>query len=169
MTEHKPVIAAYSGTFDPITNGHADVIRRAAKFFDKMLVAVAANSSKTPMFDLKERCELVRASLADVPNLEVVEWGELIVHLYEKRNVTVLVRGARGVGDFEYEKQMALMNRFLQPHIDTILLAPAPQYEQISSSLVREIAGHGGDITGLVPGVVSDALRKKIAARKKGK
>lgn len=163
MADHQPVIAAYSGTFDPITNGHVDVIRRAAVLFDKMLVAVAKNSSKAPMFTSEERCELVRASLADVPNLQVVAWDELIVHLYEKRNVTVLVRGARGVGDFEYEKQMALMNRFLQPKIDTILLAPAPQYEQISSSLVREIAGHGGNISGLVPAPVSAALAQKLA------
>ena len=163
----KPVIAAYSGTFDPITNGHTDVIRRAARMFQKMLVAVAANSGKSPMFTPKERVELVRASLADVPNLEVVAWSELIVHLFRERGVTVLVRGARGVGDFEYEKQMALMNRFLEPNIDTILLAPAPQYTQISSSLVREIAGHGGDITGLVPEVVAAALRKKVAGKRK--
>lgn len=168
MSAHKPVIAAYSGTFDPITYGHVDVIRRAAKFFDQMLVAVAMNSSKAPWFTIDERCALVRESLSDVPNLEVVPWGELIVHLFEKRGVTVLVRGARGVGDFEYEKQMALMNRFLQPNIDTILLAPAPQYEQISSSLVREIAGHGGNITGLVPPVVADALAKKVVQRKSG-
>lgn len=158
----KPVIAAYSGTFDPITNGHDDVIRRAARMFPKMLVAVAMNAGKTPMFTVEERVDLVRASLADVSNLEVVAWDRLIVHLFRERGVTVLVRGARGVGDFEYEKQMALMNRFLEPNIDTILLAPAPQYTQISSSLVREIAGHGGNISGLVPEVVASALRKKL-------
>ena len=166
MPTRKPVIAAYSGTFDPITNGHADVIRRAARFFDRMLVAVAKNSSKTPLFNIDERCELVARSLADIPNLEVVPWDELIVHLFQKRGVTVLVRGARGVGDFEYEKQMALMNRFLEPGIDTILLAPAPQYEQISSSLVREIASHGADIAGLVPPPVAAALKKKFAGKK---
>ncbi|HXG29697.1 MAG TPA: pantetheine-phosphate adenylyltransferase [Nevskiales bacterium] len=165
MSPAKDVIAAYSGTFDPITNGHADVIRRAARMFPKMLVAVAKNSGKQPMFTLEERVELVRAALADVPNLEVVAWGELIVRLYQKRGVTVLVRGARGVGDFEYEKQMALMNRHLEPNIDTIMLAPAPQFTQISSSLVREIAGHGGDISGLVPDVVAAALRRKTAPR----
>jgi pantetheine-phosphate adenylyltransferase len=165
MSPAKDVIAAYSGTFDPITNGHADVIRRAARLFPKMIVAVAKNSGKQPMFTLEERVELVRASLADVPNLEVVAWSELIVRLYQKRGVTVLVRGARGVGDFEYEKQMALMNRHLEPNIDTIMLAPAPQYTQISSSLVREIAGHGGDISGLVPDVVAEALRRKTAPR----
>ncbi|MGH8529432.1 MAG: pantetheine-phosphate adenylyltransferase [Nevskiales bacterium] len=163
----QPTVAAYSGTFDPITNGHTDVIRRAARFFEKMLVAVAVNSSKTPLFSIEERCDLVRQSLADVPNLEVVPWDELIVHLFQKRGVTVLVRGARGVGDFEYEKQMALMNRFLEPSIDTILLAPAPQYEQISSSLVREIASHGADVSGLVPAVVNEALKRKFAVRRK--
>ncbi len=162
----QPTIAAYSGTFDPITNGHTDVIRRAARYFEKMLVAVAKNSSKTPLFTIEERCELVRQSLADVPNLEVVPWDELIVHLFAKRGVTVLVRGARGVGDFEYEKQMALMNRFLEPSIDTILLAPAPQYEQISSSLVREIASHGADVAGLVPAVVNEALKRKFSGKK---
>jgi pantetheine-phosphate adenylyltransferase len=165
MSPAKDVIAAYSGTFDPITNGHVDVIVRAARLFPKMIVAVAKNSGKQPMFTPEERVELVRAALADVPNLEVVAWSELIVRLYQKRGVTVLVRGARGVGDFEYEKQMALMNRHLEPNIDTIMLAPAPQYTQISSSLVREIAGHGGDITGLVPEVVAAAMRRKTAAR----
>jgi pantetheine-phosphate adenylyltransferase len=164
----RDVIAAYSGTFDPITHGHADVIRRAARMFPKMLVAVAMNSGKTPLFSAEERVSLVRASLADVPNLEVVGWDQLIVHLFRERGVTVLVRGARGVGDFEYEKQMALMNRFLEPNIDTILLAPAPQYTQISSSLVREIAGHGGNIDGLVPEPVAKAIRAKLASRPAG-
>ena len=166
MSPDKNVIAAYSGTFDPITNGHADVIRRAARMFPKMLVAVAKNSGKTPMFTVEERVKLVRESLADVANLEVIAWDELIVHLFEKRGVTVLVRGARGVGDFEYEKQMALMNRHLEPNVDTILLNPSPEFSQISSSLVREIAGHGGDLAGLVPDAVLKAIRKKTKAKK---
>lgn len=157
----KPVIAAYSGTFDPITFGHVDVITRAARMFSHMIVAVAKNSGKTPMFDMEERVELCQAALSHVPNIEVVGWSELIVYLHRERGVNVLVRGARGVGDFEYEKQMALMNRHLEPNIDTILLAPAPQYTQISSSLVREIAGHGGDLTGLVPDVVVERIRQK--------
>lgn len=161
MSEHQPVTAAYSGTFDPITNGHVDVITRAAKMFEHMIVVVAKNSGKTPMFTPDERVELCRQSLAHVPNLEVLSWDKLIVKLYEDRGVSVLVRGARGVGDFEYEKQMALMNRYLEPHIDTILLAPSPKYTQISSSLVREIAGHGGDLTGLVPDVVVERIRQK--------
>ncbi len=161
MSEHKSVIAAYSGTFDPITNGHVDVITRAARMFEHMIVVVAQNSGKNPMFNMEERVELCRQSLAHVPNLEVLGWDELIVNLFEARGVTVLVRGARGVGDFEYEKQMALMNRHLQPGIDTILLAPAPQFTQISSSLVREIAGHGGDLDGLVPGPVVEKIRQK--------
>lgn len=164
MSAHE-VIAAYSGTFDPITNGHVDVIVRAARMFPKMLVAVAKNSGKEPMFTGEERVELVRASLKQVSNLEVVAWSELIVRLYQRRGVTVLVRGARGVGDFEYEKQMALMNRHLEPNIDTIMLAPAPEFTQISSSLVREIAGHGGDIKGLVPEPVLQALLRKQAGK----
>ena len=161
MSEHKPVVAAYSGTFDPITNGHVDVISRAARMFERMIVVVAQNSGKSPMFNLEERADLCREALAHVPNIEVIGWDELIVELYKAHGVTVLVRGARGVGDFEYEKQMALMNRHMEPNIDTILLAPSPQYTQISSSLVREIAGHGGDLTGLVPDVVVDRIRLK--------
>lgn len=157
----KPVIAAYSGTFDPITFGHVDVITRAARMFGHMIVAVAKNSGKSPMFDMDERVDLCRLALAHVPNIEVIGWSELIVNLHREREVSVLVRGARGVGDFEYEKQMALMNRHLEPKIDTILLAPAPQYTQISSSLVREIASHGGDLTGLVPDVVVERIREK--------
>ena len=124
MTEHKPVVAAYSGTFDPITNGHVDVISRAARMFERMIVVVAQNSGKSPMFNLEERADLCREALAHVPNIEVIGWDELIVELYKAHGVTVLVRGARGVGDFEYEKQMALMNRHMEPNIDTILLAP---------------------------------------------
>lgn len=161
MSEHKPVIAAYSGTFDPITFGHVDVITRAARMFEHMIVVVAQNSGKSPLFSLEERAELCRQALAHVPNLEVLGWSELIVRLHQERGVSVLVRGARGVGDFEYEKQMALMNRHLEPNIDTILLAPAPEYTQISSSLVREIASHGGDLTGLVPDVVVQRIRSK--------
>ena len=157
----KSVIAAYSGTFDPITFGHVDVITRAARMFEHMIVAVATNSGKSPMFDMEERVDLCKQALSHVPNLEVIGWSELIVYLHRERGVSVLVRGARGVGDFEYEKQMALMNRHLEPNIDTILLAPAPQYTQISSSLVREIAGHGGDLTGLVPDVVVERIREK--------
>ncbi len=159
----KPVIAAYSGTFDPITFGHVDVITRAARMFSHMIVAVATNSGKSPLFNMDERVDLCRLALSHVPNLEVIGWSELIVNLHRERGVGVLVRGARGVGDFEYEKQMALMNRHLEPNIDTILLAPAPQYTQISSSLVREIAGHGGDLTGLVPDVVVERIREKAS------
>ena len=157
----KPVIAAYSGTFDPITFGHVDVITRAARMFSHMIVAVATNSGKSPLFNMEERVELCQMALTHVPNLEVIGWDGLIVNLHRARGVNVLVRGARGVGDFEYEKQMALMNRHLEPNVDTILLAPAPQYTQISSSLVREIAGHGGDLTGLVPNVVVERIREK--------
>lgn len=157
----KPVVAAYSGTFDPITNGHVDVITRAARMFSHMIVAVAKNSGKTPMFNMEERVDLCKQALSHVPNIEVLGWTELIVYLHRDRGVNVLVRGARGVGDFEYEKQMALMNRHLEPKVDTILLAPAPQYTQISSSLVREIARHGGDLTGLVPEVVVERIREK--------
>lgn len=164
MSDSPPVRAAYTGTFDPITNGHADVIRRAAKMFDELIVAVASNSSKKSIFDHEERVELAAAVLADVPNVSVLPAEGLVVTFARKHGVTVLVRGVRGVGDYEYEKQMASMNRHLAPEIDTILLAPSPEYAHISSTLVREIAFLDGRISGLVPTLVADRLHAKTGS-----
>ena len=161
MSDAKHVRAAYTGTFDPITNGHADVIRRAAGMFSELIVAVASNSSKKSIFDHEERVELAQLALADVDNVTVLSASGLIVDFARKHGVDVLVRGVRGVGDYEYEKQMAVMNRHLAPEIDTVLLAPSPEYAHISSTLVREIAFLDGRITGLVPGVVADRLNAK--------
>ncbi len=161
MTEHKPVRAAYTGTFDPITNGHADVIRRAARLFPELVVAVANNTSKKSIFEPDERIELARRTLADLDNVTVMGTSGLIVDWAREQGVTVLVRGVRGVGDYEYERQMAVMNQHLNRDVETVLLAPSPQYAHISSTLVREIAILGGDIGGLVPAPVAEALAAK--------
>lgn len=153
--------AAYTGTFDPLTNGHADVIQRAASMFNDLIVAVATNTSKKSIFNQDERLELVREVMADTPNVTVMPVSGLIVDFAKEHNVRVLVRGVRGVGDYEYERQMAAMNRHLAPEVDTVLLAPAPEFAHISSTLVREIAFLDGDIDGLVPAAVVERLRQR--------
>lgn len=161
MSETKKVRAAYTGTFDPITNGHADVIRRAAGMFNELIVAVASNSSKQSIFEHGERVELARQALADVDNVTIMAADSLVVDFARQHDVSVLVRGVRGIGDYEYEKQMAAMNRHLAPEIDTVLLAPSPEYAHISSTLVREIALLDGRIAGLVPNVVAERLHAR--------
>lgn len=161
MSPNTGVHAAYTGTFDPITNGHADVIRRAAELFSKLFVAVAQNTSKKSIFDPEERIQLAQETLADLDNVEVLPSRGLVVDFAREHDVSVLVRGVRGVGDYEYERQMALMNRHLNTNIETILLCPSPQYSHISSTLVREIALFEGDISGLVPPAVTNALARK--------
>ena len=161
MSNAPRIRAAYTGTFDPITNGHADVIRRAAGMFNELIVAVASNASKKSIFDHQERVELAKQVLADVDNVIVMPVSGLVVDFARKHGVSVLVRGVRGVGDYEYEKQMAVMNRHLAPQVDTIFLAPSPEYAHISSTLVREIAFLDGRISGLVPSLVADKLHEK--------
>jgi len=161
MSNAPRIRAAYTGTFDPITNGHADVIRRAAGMFNELIVAVASNASKKSIFDHQERVELAKQVLADVDNVTVMPVSGLVVDFARKHGVSVLVRGVRGVGDYEYEKQMAVMNRHLAPQVDTIFLAPSPEYAHISSTLVREIAFLDGRISGLVPSLVADKLHEK--------
>lgn len=161
MNQRQAIRAAYTGTFDPITNGHADVIRRAARLFPELIVAVANNSSKRSIFEPQERIELARAVLADLDNVSVVGTSGLVVDFAREQGVCVLVRGVRGVADYEYERQMAVMNAHLNPAVETVLLAPSPQFAHISSTLVREIALLGGDISGLVPAVVAEALARK--------
>jgi len=161
MSDSKNIRAAYTGTFDPITNGHADVIRRAAGMFSELIVAVASNASKKSIFDHEERVALAKRVLADVDNVVVMPVTGLIVDFARKHEVRVLVRGVRGVGDYEYEKQMAVMNRHLAPQVDTIFLAPSPEFAHISSTLVREIAFLDGRISGLVPSLVADQLHEK--------
>lgn len=161
MTGSTTVRAAYTGTFDPITHGHADVIRRASRLFPELIVAVANNTSKQHIFTADEREDLARQVLADLDNVRVMRTSGLVVDFARAQGVTVLVRGVRNVGDYEYEMQMAGMNRHLNARVDTVFLAPAPQFAYISSTLVREIAMLKGDVTGLVPTLVAEALAAK--------
>lgn len=152
--------AAYPGTFDPITNGHTDLVRRAASIFDRVIVAVAANAGKTPLLPLDLRVDLVRRVLADVPNVEVTGYAELTVEFARRRGASVIIRGLRAVSDFEFEFQLANMNRHLARDIETVFLTPHEPFSFISSSLVREIATLGGDVSQFVHPIVEEALKK---------
>lgn len=156
------ILAAYSGTFDPITLGHRDIIYRAAHMFSHVIVAVGLNPSKNPKFSLEERCELVRASVADLDNVEVKGFEGLIADFARENGVRVLVRGVRTVGDVDYEKQMAVMNRDLYPQLDTVMLAPSPEFAHLSSSLVREVTSLGGPVSKLVPKPVVPVLLQRF-------
>jgi pantetheine-phosphate adenylyltransferase len=156
-------VAIYPGTFDPITNGHSDLIQRAAKLFDKVIVAIAGSTHKTPMFTLEHRVELARQVLEGTPNIEVTSFDCLLVNYVRECEAHVIIRGLRAVSDFEYEFQLAGMNRRLAPEVETMFLTPAEQYAFISSTLVREVAKHGGDISPFVHQVVVAALRDTIA------
>ncbi len=156
--------AAYTGTFDPITLGHTDMITRASALFDELLVAIAVSSAKNPLFSLEERVELARQSLADLPNVTVCGFSGLVIDFARDNGVQVLVRGVRNNTDFDYESQMARMVRHLAPEIDTVILPPTAKYAHISSTLVREIAQLKGPLTDLVPQVVEDAARAKQGA-----
>ncbi|MCW8855552.1 MAG: pantetheine-phosphate adenylyltransferase [Gammaproteobacteria bacterium] len=144
------VIAVYPGTFDPVTNGHTDLVERASRLFDKVIVAVAANSSKTPLFDLQHRVAMTKTVLGHLPNIEVCGFSELLVDFARMNQANVILRGLRVVSDFEYEMQLASMNRHLAADIETLFLTPAEQCSFISSSLVKEIAQLGGDVSEFV-------------------
>lgn len=161
------VIAAYSGTFDPITLGHNDIIHRASRMFPRLIVAVGLNPSKNPKFSIDERIALVRASVQDLDNVEVTGFTGLVVDFAREHGVTVLVRGVRSVVDFDYEKQMAVMNRDLYPELDTVMLAPSPLYAHLSSSLVRELSGLGAPVKKLVPKPVIPMLLERFGRGKK--
>lgn len=153
--------AIYPGTFDPITNGHTDLVRRAAGIFDKVLVAIANNPRKAPMFTLEERIELSRRVLADIPNVEVTGYDGLTVDFMRERGIRIVVRGLRAVSDFEFEFQLANMQRHLLPEMETVFLTPQEQFTFISSTMIREIAVFGGSVSEFVDPVVSEALRSK--------
>lgn len=156
-------IAIYPGTFDPITYGHLDVIKRALSLCDKLVVAVADRREKDPLFSAEERAELIRQVLADEPRVETEAFSGLLTEFAKSKNANFLIRGLRAVSDFDYELQMALTNRNLAPEIETIFLMPAQNYIFISSSLAKEIARLGGDVSELVPPAVEAALRKRSA------
>ncbi|HEV8264168.1 MAG TPA: pantetheine-phosphate adenylyltransferase [Gemmatimonadales bacterium] len=155
-------VAVYPGSFDPITKGHEDLIHRSLGFVDKVVVAVAVNVAKQPLFSLDERVALIRKCVTD-PRVEVQSFDGLLVEFAKKVGATVIVRGLRAVSDFEYEFQMALMNRNLGPQLETVFLVPAFDLTYLSSSLVREVARFGGDVSALVHPAVQQALKRKFA------
>jgi pantetheine-phosphate adenylyltransferase len=154
-------IIVYPGTFDPITNGHIDLIERACKLFDRVVLGIASSDKKTPMFNLEERKELAASALAHLDNVEIRGFDYLLVNFVRDCGSTAVLRGLRAVSDFEYELQMANMNRALMPEIESVFLTPSEQHSYISSSLVREIAGLHGDITPFVHESVARALVKR--------
>ena len=160
--------AVYPGTFDPITNGHTDLVRRAASIFNRMVVAIAANPNKAPMFPLEKRVELARAVLSDLPNVEVMGYSGLTVEFARRNDLMVVVRGLRAVSDFEFEFQLANMSRHLAPEVDYVFLTPKEQFTFISSTLVREIALLGGDVSRFVHPIVAEALEQRRAVPRQG-
>lgn len=155
----------YPGTFDPITKGHMDLVERAARIFDDVVIAVAASPSKKPLFDLNDRVRLAEESTAHLNNVSVTGFSSLLANFLEEQKATVILRGLRAVSDFEYEFQMANMNRVLAPSVDSLFLTPAEQYSYISSTLVREIASLGGDVTNFVDPCVGKALEEKFGLK----
>lgn len=153
--------AIYPGTFDPITRGHEDLVHRASKLFDELVVAVAADSGKSPFFSLDERVAMARAVLADYPNVKVMSFSGLLMEFSRQQQARIIVRGLRAVSDFEYEFQLAGMNRGLYPDVETIFLTPSEQYMFISATIVREIARLGGDASKFVHPLVAEQLYKK--------
>jgi pantetheine-phosphate adenylyltransferase len=152
--------ALYPGTFDPITNGHVDLVRRASSLFDRVVVAIASNAGKAPLFAQEKRVELARQVLAELPNVEVMAYSELTVEFARRHQLSVIIRGLRAVSDFEFEFQLANMNRHLSRDIETVFLTPQEQFTFISSSLVREIAVLGGDVHEFVHPIVLAELKK---------
>jgi pantetheine-phosphate adenylyltransferase len=159
-------LAVYPGSFDPLTNGHVDIISRGARLFDRIIVAILVNAEKAPLFSMEERVEIARAVFKDQANVEIDTFDGLLVDYVERRHAQVVVRGLRAVSDFEFEFQMALMNQRLKPKIDTVFMMPAEQYTYISSRLIKEVFSLGGRVNGLVPELVEERLRGKGLTRK---
>jgi len=159
--------ALFPGTFDPFTNGHLDLTRRAARLFDRVVVAVAESPAKGALFSMPERVEMIRAATRGLKRVEVVEFSDLVVECARRIEAQVIIRGLRAVSDFEFEFQMALMNRKLSPAVEVAFLMPSLQYTYLNSTLVKEVARLGGSVTGLVPGVVEERLREKLGLPKR--
>jgi pantetheine-phosphate adenylyltransferase len=159
-------LAVFPGSFDPLTNGHVDIISRGARMFDRIVVAILVNAEKAPLFTTAERVEVMREVFRSEPRVEVDTFDGLLVDYVERRKAQVIVRGLRAVSDFEYEFQMALMNRRLNGKIETVFMMPAEQYTYISSRLIKEVFALGGKVDGLVPALVEERLRRKLAVKK---
>ena len=157
-----PTLAVYPGSFDPLTNGHVDIIERGARLFDRIIVALLVNAEKSPLFTMQERLDIARTVFRNLPNVEIDTFDGLLVDYVERRRAQVIVRGLRAVSDFEFEFQMALMNRRLNSRIETVFMMPAEQYSYISSRLIKEVFALGGRVHGLVPDSVEERLRRKV-------
>ena len=158
-------LAVYPGSFDPLTNGHVDIIARGARLFDRIVVAILVNAEKSPLFSIEERIEIARDVFKDMPTVEIDTFDGLLVDYVARRQAQVIVRGLRAVSDFEFEFQMALMNQRLNDRIETVFMMPAEQYTYISSRLIKEVFSLGGRVHGLVPDLVEQRLREKVAGR----
>ena len=156
--------AIYPGSFDPITNGHIDVIQRASKIFDTLIIAVSQNINKKPLLSIDEKIETINSSVKRINNVEVLSFDELLVNFARSKNAQIIIRGLRAVSDFEYEFQLAGMNRHLDNNIETFIMTPSEDFSNISSSLIREIISLGGDISGFVPDSVHKALKRKFSS-----
>jgi len=157
----KHCLAVYPGSFDPLTNGHVDIIERGTHLFEKIIVAILVNAEKSPLFTTQERVEIVREAFRGRPNVEVDTFDGLLVDYVERRKADVIVRGLRAISDYETEFQMALMNRRLSPNVETVFMMPAEQYTYISSRIIKEVFSLGGRVSGLVPEIVEKRLREK--------
>lgn len=154
-------IAIYPGSFDPITNGHLDIIQRASRLYDKVVVGVLRNGGKNPVFEPEERVSMIREVTADMKNIEVASFKGLLVDFAKEKNASVIIKGLRTVADFEYEFQMALLNKALNPEYETMFMMTDSKYSYISSSMVKELAGFKGDLTGLVPAGIINKIQEK--------
>jgi pantetheine-phosphate adenylyltransferase len=157
-------LAIFPGSFDPLTNGHVDIVLRSAHLFERVLIAVLVNPEKQPLFTPDERVTIIRDVFREYPNVEVDTFDGLLVDYARGRRASAIIRGLRAVSDFEYEFQMALMNRHLEPTLETVFMMPAEQYTYLSSRLIKEVFSLGGEVRGLVPSIVEDRLRDKKAA-----
>ena len=157
-------LALFPGSFDPLTNGHVDIVLRSAHLFERVLIAVLVNPDKKPLFSPDERVEIIRQVFREYPNVEVDTFGGLLVDYARGKRASAIVRGLRAVSDFEYEFQMALMNRHLEPTLETVFMMPAEQYTYLSSRLIKEVFSLGGEVRGLVPPIVEEWMRKKHGA-----